>query len=390
MLHLWLDWHRSSLSAGLGLARLAATVTGLDGVLAPTAELLERTLAAGGVITRSLAQVLTEDAGGQLAVATLAESPFHRLLSVKAAYGQDLGPFLLIAPCSGYATVVVSPLVLALARLGEVIVTEWVDARLIPAAEGPFGLAEQIDLGLAAARAIGRPAHLVSLSQSGPAMLALSDRLVANEPLLRPKSLAFLGCQLDPSRNPTDLQRSLASVPRDVLVGQLVTNVGAGYPGVGRRVYPALLQLLAYSVASPGLYAATQQGLLGELVGGKRAGFDRQHMDVHSLADVPAELFLDMLAWMLDPKDGKGAMTIARRPVEPARLRDLPVLTIEAAADELVGQGQTHAIHARLGHAQGAKVTLPRGRHHDLFTGPEFAARTGAALGRFYCGLGDA
>ena len=58
-----------------------------------------------------------------------------------------VGPrILLIAPYSGYAAAAAVGLVLALLRSGEVWVTDWVDARLVPAAAGGFGLADQLRL----------------------------------------------------------------------------------------------------------------------------------------------------------------------------------------------------------------------------------------------------
>ena len=99
---------------------------------------------------------------------------------------------------------------------------------------------------------------------------------------------------------PTALQQVLGHWPRDMLAASLTGEVAPGHPGAGRRVYPALFQLLAYGMASPGLYAEVQQGLLREIAAGQAGAYDRQHGDLHSLLDVPGELFLEMLDWALD------------------------------------------------------------------------------------------
>ena len=65
-------------------------------------------------------------------------------------------------------------------------------------------------------------------------------------------------------------------------------------------------------------------------------------------------------------------------------LRQVPVLTLEAGDDELVGRGQTHGLHRRQPSIQAATVTIPAGRHHDLFTGPGFVAGVAPVLQRFY------
>lgn len=387
MLYPWLEWQSSLVSAWLDLSRLGAAGSPLEQLLHPSRELLVRTLAAVATSDRDLSQAVRVDASFPVLTETLAVSPFARVIRFTRPRPQRRR-FLLLAPCSGYATAVISPLVAMLASAGKVVVTEWTDARLVPAAAGPFGLAQQIELGLAAARMLDGPAHLLALSQSGPAGLAVATLLARQEPGRTPASLAFLGCQLDPVRAPSALQQVLAPWPRDLLAAQLTSPVSAAYPGAGRWVYPAVLQLLAYSVASPQLYAEVQGGLLRELAAGEIGGYERLHADIHSLADVPAELFLDMLDWMRDDGAWTGRATeIAGVEVDLGLLRPLPLLTLESAEDELVGQGQTHALVERLRPKRVRSATLPRGRHHDLFTGPGFATRVAPLLRAFYGAL---
>jgi poly(3-hydroxybutyrate) depolymerase len=281
---------------------------------------------------------------------------------------------------------VVSPLLIALLSMGEVVVTDWVDGRLIPAGAGAFGLADQVAAGVAAATAFGAPAHLVALSQSGPAALAAAGMLAGGP--LAPASMAFLGCQLDPRVAPTVLQQALGGWPREVVAAGLTCEVAAGHPGAGRRVYPALFQLLAYGMASPGLYAEVQQGLMREIASGRAGAYDRQHDDLHSLLDVPAELFVEMLGWALDgsPWRGRG-LVLAGMEHDVGRLSTIPVITLEAGGDELVGRGQTHALAGRLPATRTA--TVPAASHHDLFTGQGFATGTAPELRRFYAALPD-
>ena len=199
----------------------------------------------------------------------------------------------------------VSPLLIVLLSLGEVVVTDWVDGRLIPTGAGSFGLADQVATGIEAATAYRAPAHLVALSQSGPAALAAAALLAASCHVA-PSSLAFLGCQLEPRVAPTALQQALGHWPRDMLAASLTCEVAPSHPGAGRRVYPALFQLLAYGMASPGLYAEVQQGLLREIAAGQAGAYERQHGDLHSLLDVPGELFVEMLGWALDRSPWRG------------------------------------------------------------------------------------
>ena len=380
MLYPWLDWHRAGLEAWLAAARLAASGTPLGPLLDPSHELIARTLAAAAVAPRPVEAAVARDAPFPVDAEEILRTPFLRLVRLRGpATGRR---FVMLAPHSGYATAIISPLLTALVSLGEVVVTDWTDGRLVPPAAGRFGLANQIATAIEAAAAHDAPAHLVALSQSGPAVLAAASILAAGPERLRPASLAFLGCQLAPEIAPTPLQQALAGWPQDALARLLTAEVTVGQAGAGRRVYPALFQLLAYSLASPGLYGEIQLGLLHEIAAGRSGDYDRQHLDLHSLLDVPAELFLDTLACATAGRLGAtGMLTLAGQRHDLAPLRATPVLTVEASDDGLVGPGQTHAIATVL---PAAAATLDGAQHHELFTGPGFPSSLPGVLRRFY------
>jgi len=380
MLYPWLDWQRAGLEAWLATTRLAASGTPLGPLLDPSHELIARTLAAAAVAPRPVEAAVARDAPFPVDAEEILRTPFLRLVRLRGPATSRR--FVMLAPHSGYATAIISPLLTALLALGEVVVTDWVDARLVAPAAGPFGLANQIATAIEAAAAQDGPAHLVALSQSGPAVLAAASILAAGPERLRPASLAFIGCQLAPEIARTPLQQALAGWPQDALVRLLTAEVTVGQPGAGRRVYPALFQLLAYSLASPGLYGEIQLGLLHEIAAGCSGDYDRQHLDLHSLLDVPAELFLDTLAWATAGRLGTtGMLTLAGQRHDLAPLGTTPVLTVEASADGLVGPGQTHAIAAIL---RAAAATLDGAQHHELFTGPGFPSSLPGVLRRFY------
>jgi poly(3-hydroxybutyrate) depolymerase len=388
VLYPWLDWHRAGLEAWLATARLATLASPLDQALHPSRELLGRTLAAAVAADRPVEEAVRRDAPFPVQSEVLAVTPFVRLVRLWRRNAVSRRRIVLLAPHSGYAASVVSPLLTVLVALGEVVVTDWVDGRLVPLAAGGFGLADQVAIGAEAAALWCAPAHWVALSQSGPAALATAVLLASEFSSLRPASLAFLGCQLDPRVTPTHLQQALGHWPRDLLAASLTSEVGPTHPGAGRRVYPALFQLLAYGLASPGLYSEVQQGLMREIAAGQAGAYDRQHGDLHSLLDIPGELFMDMLGWALDRSPWQSdRLVLAGAEHAVAGLDGTPVLAVEAGRDGLVGRGQTHALAKRLPSVR--TLTVPGASHHDLFTGPAFLAGTAPELRRFYGALPD-
>lgn len=304
------------------------------------------------------------------------EGPFVRIVRLALPGSAGGRRTVLAAPFSGYATSVLGQLAGTLLEQGELLVTDWKDARLVPLAEGPYDLACQTrDVALAIELA-GAGAGLVALSQGGWAALAA---LAAAPPARRPGAVALLGCPIEVGRSPVPAQLLVASMPPELIVEQMLRQVPASLPGAGRLVFPSLLQLAAVAGADPVAYVQVQSGLLLELMGLVEGGFAARHHHLHALIDVPGELYLDLAARLRGEKVGDAAVPAERWP------RGLPLLTVEASRDSLVGSGQTHGARRLLGHAPGGAgaLTIEGAEHHDLFLGRLYASDVAPALAAF-------
>jgi poly(3-hydroxybutyrate) depolymerase len=245
--------------------------------------------------------------------------------------------------------------------MGEVYFLDWTDARLVPKAFGDFGLEEQLAVVLHTLRQIDRPLHLVGVSQSGAVTLAAAALTVATADATRqPLSLSLLGTPIGESRTRSAADWLLASLEHVRLESQLISVVPDRYPGAGRRVYPGLLQLLG----SPGAY-------------------DRMHGDLHRVADVPAELFSETIEQLVrQPALSAAGLRIGGHTIPATGLERLPILTIEAGRDELVGAGATH-VARELGSPGSTALTIDSAPHYALFSGPAFASGVAPALRSF-------
>ncbi|MCB2054225.1 MAG: polyhydroxyalkanoate depolymerase [Geminicoccaceae bacterium] len=327
-----------------------------------------------------LEDAVRRDAGQPLGIDTLpSPSPFVRL--VRFSSGAGGRPILFVAPFSGYAAAVSSRLVAALAAIGEVVVTDWRDARDIPPEAGPFGLDRQIGLIADLARAMGQGVDLVGLSQSGPAVVAAAALgLRRGDP--PPARLVLLGAPIDMRETPAAL---CAALPADCLVSRVPRH----YAGAGREVYPGLFQLMAYSFANPAVYLTAQSGLWHEMAAGETGLHSRMHGELHGLIDVPAELYRDMLELVLRRSAlAEGTLVVDGGAIDARLLAHVPMLTVEARGDELVGRGRTHAAHRLTGRLEVAAPHLRAfvdGGHYELFGGPGFD-RTLTPLLRHFLG----
>ena len=352
MLYPWLDWQRASLEAWLATARLAAAGHAA-GARAASAARAARPHAGGRRGQRAAAR-----GGGRPRRALPGRRPrtssAHpvRAAGAPAPAGPQRQRFVILAPHSGYATAVISPLVTALLALGEVVVTDWIDARLVPRAPARSAWTSRSRSALEAAGCSGRP---------GPSRGALRSRAPRSRrrgaacrrrspSCARPASSSSAASST-PEMAPTPLQQMLAQWPRDLLAASL-TAAGRppAIPGAGRRVYPALFQLLAYGMASP------QSLCRGPARPAARAG--RRPMPAPTAASMSTCTACSTCRPSCSSRCWTGCSTVALDGMAHRswpgivstwrRCAEVPVLTLEAGGDELVGRGQTHGLHRRL------------------------------------------
>lgn len=382
MLYTFVDWQRRLLDPWLTGLRLGAELPLWQRVLMAQHTLLERTIQAGDGLPVPIEAAVARDHPGVSSAETVEEGPFSRLVRLRAAKSGP--PILVVAPYSGYAGAVLGELAASLLPVGEVYFLDWTDARLVPTAFGAFGLEEQFAVVLGALRLIEGPLHFVGVSQSGAVTLAAAALAAATADATRqPLSLTLLGTPIGESRTRSAADWLLASLEPIRLEGQLITVVPDRYPGAGRRVYPGLLQLLGLCLTNPGTYFEAQAGLWAELLNGSPGAYDRLHGDLHRIADVPAELFSDTVEQLVrQPALSAAGLRIGGHTIPATGLERLPILTIEAGRDELVGAGATHAARA-LGSPGSTALTIDAAPHYALFSGPAFANAVAPALRRF-------
>ena len=383
MLHAVVDWQRCLLAPWLAGLRLAAAQPPWQRLLMAQHVLAERTLCAAEASDEPIETVVARDHPGVSSAGTIEDGPFSRLVRFRA--GGSGPPVLLVAPFSGYAGTVLSCLASALLQqAGELFFLDWHDARLVPAGHGRFGLDEQLAVVVRALATIDTPVHLVGVSQSGAVALAAAALAAdAGVSLPRPRSLVLLGAPIGPAERPTAPGWLAASLDPRLLDLLLISVVPDRYPGAGRRVYPGLFQLLTVLAADPKTYCAIQAGLWRELLRDEPGIYDRLHADLHRLVDVPAELYAESIENLVRRSPLLGdSLTLGSHRIPTKGLAGLPMLTIEAGRDDLVGTGATH-VAQRLAGPGSMSLTIPQAPHQALFLGPLFTAAVVPTLRRF-------
>ena len=169
---------------------------------------------------------------------------------------------LVVAPLAGGFPVLLRDLVVGLLRHDTVSVTDWLDARYVPAHDGQFGLDDNIRYVMAMMRQLGPDLDVVAVCQGAVAALAATALIATESPDQAPRSLVLIGGPVDPLANATPVVRLVRARSLQWFQNNVIEAVPAGFPGEGRLVYPAGHQRTTFSAYLARHLAATRRAVL--------------------------------------------------------------------------------------------------------------------------------
>jgi len=256
---------------------------------------------------------------------------------------------LMAAPLSGHYATLLRGTVAAMLRDCDVYITDWADARMVPPSAGRFDLDDYIDYVIDFLRYLGPGAHVMAVCQPGPAVLAATALLAADGDPCRPRSMTFMGSPIDPRRSPTVPNELATNRPLEWFERNVIVTVPYPHPGFGRRVYPGFLQLSGFMTMNLDRHIGAHVDLYRHLVqgDGDSAGAHRDFYDEYlSVMDLTADFYLQTIDTVFQKASlPRGKMVHRGRPVDPAAIRDVALMTVEGEKDDISGIGQTQAAH---------------------------------------------
>jgi poly(3-hydroxybutyrate) depolymerase len=248
----------------------------------------------------------------------------------------------------------------------DVYITDWVDARLVPLSEGRFGFDEYVQYLIEFLDALGPDVHLVGLCQAAVPSLCAAALMAEDKHPHRPRTLSLLAGPIDIRVNRNAITRFADRIPLG-LMRLNVDKVPSGYPGAGRFVYPGYRQLLAFVSLNLRTHIAKHLQFFKDVARGNHAAAQKHRTfydEYNAMMDATAEFYLETLERVfIDQQLAKGTLQVNGRRVDCAALKDIALLTLEGAEDEMVAVGVTEA-------AQGLCKNLPaRLREHHVQEG---------------------
>ena len=283
---------------------------------------------------------------------------------------------LLVAPMSGHYATLLRSTVQSLLPDADIWVTDWHNARDIPVSEGKFDV-EDYTLYLADfMRHLGPSINVIAVCQPAPLALAATAYLADAAPKSQPRSLTLIGGPIDPDAARTDV----TDFGRRVTMGQLeqfiIQRVGFKYAGVGRMVYPGLLQLSSFMSMNAETHAkafSDQISRVAKDLAGDHDKHNKFYDEYLAVMDMPAEFYLSTVERIFKERDiARNAFSVGGKPVDISAISTVAVKVVEGEKDDISAPGQClAALDLLTGLPDDLKAAHlePGAGHYGIFAG---------------------
>ncbi|MDV3257252.1 MAG: polyhydroxyalkanoate depolymerase [Sphingomonas sp.] len=324
----------------------------------------------------------------------LGRKPFGQLKHFRKDGVEQGEPLLIVAPMSGhYATLLRGTVERMLAR-HEVFITDWRDAKLVPPDEGSFDLDDYIDYLVEYCALVheetGKRPHMLAVCQPSVPAYAATAIMNADRHPARPRTLTMMGGPVDTRKAPTAVNTLATQRPHAWFQQNVIATVPMIYPGGGRKVYPGFLQLAGFMTMNLGSHLISHWEMFKHLVAGDDESADatRSFYDEYlSVCDMTAEFYLQTVDVVFQRHLlPRGEFTHRGRLVEPATIKDTPLLAIEGERDDISGIGQTKAALDLATGLSASKKQYHLARdvgHYGIFNGRKWREKIAPVVEKF-------
>jgi poly(3-hydroxybutyrate) depolymerase len=279
----------------------------------------------------------------QVAYAT----PFGSLLHFKKADSPEQPRLLLVAPMSGHFATLLRSTVKTLLQDHDVYITDWHNPRDIPLRQGRFGLDDYTNHLIRFLGQLGPRPHIVAICQPSVSAIAAAAIMCEDNHPCRPATLTLMAGPIDTRIAPTKVNEFAKSKPIKWFEDNLINYVPVQCKGAFRKVYPGFLQLMGFVSMNLERHIKQHMDLANHLAKGEKEKADaiRSFYDEYfAVMDLTAEFYIetvrDVFQEHLLPR---GKMTFRGRPVNPAAIRRMGLMTVEGERDDICSIGQTVA-----------------------------------------------
>ena len=250
---------------------------------------------------------------------------------------------LIIAPMSGHYATLVRKTVISLLPDCEVYVTDWKNARDIPFSKGKFDIEDFTKYLIEFFKELSPKLHILAVCQPAPLALA-ATAFLAKEKKYLPSSLTLIGGPIDPNANPTSVTDFGNKIQMDKLKNLMTMSVGVNYKGVGRMVYPGIIQIMSFlSMNLTSHQKAFNEQIIKE-INGEASEFDKHNTfydEYLAVMDMTAEFYLSTVNRIFKKREiAQNQFTLDGHILDLNNIKNVPTFVIEGKNDDISAPGQ--------------------------------------------------
>jgi poly(3-hydroxybutyrate) depolymerase len=314
--------------------------------------------------------------------------PFGNLLRFShPGLPADAPKLLIVAPMSGHYATLLRGTVARMIERCEVYITDWADAKQVPASAGRFDLDDYIDYLVGFLEHIGPGTHVLAVCQPSVPAYAATAIMGAKKHPCRPATLTMMGGPIDTREAPTSVNDVATQQPLSWFAGNVIATVPQTYAGAGRKVYPGFLQLAGFMAMNLKAHMISHYGMFKHLVAGDGDSADATkafYDEYRAVCDMTADFYLQTIEHVFQKHSlPKGEFVHRGEVIDLSAIRDTALLAIEGERDDISGIGQTRAALHLASH-------LPDNRkkyflaeevgHYGIFNGGKWRTRIAPVL----------
>jgi len=323
--------------------------------------------------------VQTNTDGTDMVVSTevVVERPFGDLIRFRVGNRPDrTRQILLVAPMSGHYATLLRKTVMSLLPDADVFITDWHNARDIPVSAGKFDIEDYTLYLMDFMKAVGPDIHVIAVCQPVPLALAATAYLAEIDPDAQPRSLTLIGGPVDPEANHTEVTDFGRSVTMGQLEETMIQRVGFKYAGVGRTVYPGLLQLASFISMNAETHATAFRDEIIRVAKGEASDHDRHNAfydEYLAVMDMTAEFYLSTVERIFKGREiAQNAFVVDGHKVDLGKITTVAVKIVEGEDDDISAPGQCLAalpLLTGLPEDKKAAHLEPGAGHYGIFAG---------------------
>ena len=270
--------------------------------------------------------------------------PFCNLIKFESTNSKpEKQKVLIIAPMSGHYATLVRKTVISLLPDCEVYVTDWKNARDIPFSKGKFDIEDFTKYLIEFFKELSPKLHILAVCQPAPLALA-ATAFLAKEKKYLPSSLTLIGGPIDPNANPTTVTDFGNKIQMDKLKNLMTMSVGVNYKGVGRMVYPGIIQIMSFlSMNLTSHQKAFNEQIIKE-INGETSEFDRHNSfydEYLAVMDMTAEFYLSTVDRIFKKREiAQNQFTLDGHILDLNNINNVPTFVIEGKNDDISAPGQ--------------------------------------------------